>query len=182
MIGVPSSVDLYWKTPPAGSSTTKSRSVIRTGLVSLSTGTSQGSVGHGGVGSGVGARAGAGVAIATGVGVASGTGALGLGPPPQDTAAVESTAVNDQRRDFIIIAVSRGALGIAPPSPLIRGRRRCRRPTPGACALGRSRPRTGSPDRSAASRSRGHTGARGRGSRGRLGPRHLGSARTGRRL
>src|SRR6266851_8206662 len=99
MIGVPSSVCLYWKTPPDGSSTTKSRSVIRTGLVSLSTGTSQGSVGHGGVGAGVGAGGAVAIAagvVATGVGVDSDTGVLR--PPPQDIAAV-ATAIADQPKD-----------------------------------------------------------------------------------
>src|SRR5437762_12443767 len=103
MTGWPPAFSWYWYTPPDGSSTTNRRSVMRTGLVSRSTGTSQGSVGQGGVASGVGAG-GVGVATATGVGVAAGAGAVGapLPPLPQDTKAAPRPPITARRRSFIL--------------------------------------------------------------------------------
>src|SRR5438445_2609580 len=103
MIGVPSSVCLYWKTPPEGSSTTKRRSVMRTGLFSFSTGTSHGSVGHGGVGLGCGA--GVGVATGAGVGVATGAGATGVPPPPPPQEARTISPATIVNGCFVFIGV-----------------------------------------------------------------------------
>src|SRR5437762_1709726 len=111
MTGWPPAFSWYWYTPPDGSSTTNRRSVMRTGLVSRSTGSSQGSVGQGGVGSGVGAG-GVGVAAAIGVGVAAGAGALGrpLPPPPQEKSAAPKPPITARRSTFIASLPARFAL------------------------------------------------------------------------
>src|SRR3954452_12539928 len=101
MMGAPSGFSRYWKTPPEGSSTTNSRRVMWTGLVSRSVGTSQGSVGQGVV-SGLGS--GRGVATATGVGAGVGTVAGVLGaplPPPQEITAAPNAAAKEAWNSFI---------------------------------------------------------------------------------
>src|SRR6185369_4232444 len=98
MRGSPSGFSRYWYTPPLPSSTTKSRSVIRTGSVSLSTGGSPS-----GVGSGVGTGVGVATTTGVGVGVATVTGVLGLPPPPQETAAAPRIAAIHCLYDFIAL-------------------------------------------------------------------------------